>query len=176
MEEKLYGNVGKTLRRAAVLCGVIGLIIVGFGVLGLLTLFFDDDYLSQTIILLVSGLALYGSSLWMYGFAQIVDDVHAMRAKNDLKTYDEPIKVVDVSSNNIVNSKPIESKQEKTTLEQEETVFYAPLCDFVEDCEQPSTKDSMGDKISVVVGLTVFGVILLTFIIVIILQVSKALG
>lgn len=79
MEEKLYGDIGKTLRSAAVFCGVTGLIAVALGALGLLTLLFDDDFVIPSIVLLVSGAALFGSSLWMYGFAQIVDDIHAIR-------------------------------------------------------------------------------------------------
>jgi hypothetical protein len=81
MGDLLSGNIGKTLKIMAIICGVIGLLETALGVFGLLLLLVDDDFLIATGILLASGISLCGSSLWMYGFAQAIDDIHAMREK-----------------------------------------------------------------------------------------------
>lgn len=70
----MYDNIGSKLRTVAMVCGIIGVIGAGIGLLALLT---GGGAIGLAAI--VSGLLALISSWPLYAFGQITDDIHAMR-------------------------------------------------------------------------------------------------
>lgn len=70
----MYDNIGSKLRTVAMVCGIIGVIGAGIGLLALLS---GGGAIGLAAI--VSGLLALISSWPLYAFGQITDDIHAMR-------------------------------------------------------------------------------------------------
>ena len=76
--KKLYSNVGKKIQALAKFGGVIGVVCI---IIGIITLFSGSGQPGEMagIVMIVGGVVLVLSSLPMYAFGQITDDVHEIR-------------------------------------------------------------------------------------------------
>lgn len=80
----MYKNVGKKVQKLATVIG-IGLLIAGF-ISFIIMISAGNKYLIPWAwFALGIGLISFVSSWFMYAFGQLVDDVHAMREKQDVK-------------------------------------------------------------------------------------------
>ena len=77
--QAFYDNSGGKLRILAKVIGVIGVPLVLIGLF--LMIAGDPADVTTGVILLIGGLTLQICSWPIYGFGQLIDDVHAIRSK-----------------------------------------------------------------------------------------------
>lgn len=77
--DKLYENVGGKLRILAKIVGVIGLVLAVIGLL--LMMVGESAEFDIGLVMVIAGPVLLLCSWPVYGFGQLVDDVHEIRSK-----------------------------------------------------------------------------------------------
>ena len=77
--QAFYDNIGGKLRILAKVLGVIGVPLVLIGLF--LMIAGDPADFTTGVIMFIGGLTLQICSWPIYGFGQLIDDVHAIRSK-----------------------------------------------------------------------------------------------
>ena len=94
----MYEDVGKKIQVLAKICGwtVLVLGVIGFFVV------LTNEYVSNLLAWgsLFAGLMGLVSTWLLYGFGQLIDDIHDMRIKNKLQIQNSPLPVMGKANNN----------------------------------------------------------------------------
>lgn len=87
----MYRNVGKVLCVVARIVGIMGMIASAVGLIWLISAQWSSDRIIALMVL-GGGIVFFISSFPLYGFGQLIGDVHYIRDYFEIRSYKEKTK------------------------------------------------------------------------------------
>ncbi len=134
MTNGLYGNIGEKIQRWAIwlfIVEAISAVVAGIVIMINASDIDDIAYFAGILTIVLGPIAALVGSWILYGFGQLIKDVHKLATDSTIRSIDDKIQVL---TNSIINE-----KNSKAKTEREETTNNSSVSTF------PSTEHHSGD-------------------------------